>query len=81
MKREAVDYRVNQHRISMRRACDLLKLRRIVHCYRSVKDPKLALRKRMHELAQVRIRYGYRRIHGLLRRAGWNHGRSQTYRL
>jgi putative transposase len=72
---------VGHHRISVRRACSLVKLRRSVHYYRSVKDPKLALRKRMHELAQVRIRYGYRRIHVLLRREGWKHGRSQTYRL
>ena len=72
---------VSHHRISTRRACDLLKLRRSVHYYRSVKDPKLSLRMRMHEIAQVRIRYGYRRIHVLLRREGWKHGRSQTYRL
>jgi putative transposase len=57
----------------LRRACRLVKLRRSVHCYRSVKDPKLELRRRMHELAQVRIRYGYRRIHVLLRREGWQH--------
>ncbi len=59
---------VGHHRISLRRACRLVKLRRSVHYYRSVKDPKLELRRRMHELAQVRIRYGYRRIHVLLRR-------------
>lgn len=81
MKREAVAYMVSHHRISIRRACDLVKMHRGAHYYRSVKDPKLALRKRMHELAQVRIRYGYRRIHVLLRREGWEHGRSQTYRL
>ena len=81
MKREAVANMVSHHRISIRRACDLVKMHRRAHYYRSVKDPKLALRKRMHELAQVRIRYGYRRIHVLLRPEGWEHGRSQTYRL
>ena len=81
LKREAVSYMVSHHRISLRRACGLVKLQRSVHYYRSVKDPKLALRRRMHELAQVRIRYGYRRIHVLLRREGWRHGRGQTYRL
>ena len=45
MKREAVAYMVGHHRISVRRACSLVKLRRSVHYYRSVKDPKLALRK------------------------------------
>jgi len=36
---------------------------------------------RMRELAQVRIRYGYRRLHVLLRREGWSLGKDQTYRL
>jgi len=35
----------------------------------------------MRELAQVRIRYGYRRLHVLLRREGWSLGKDQTYRL
>jgi len=35
----------------------------------------------MRELAQVRIRYGYRRLHVLLRREGWSLGKNQTYRL
>ena len=35
----------------------------------------------MREIAQVRVRYGYRRIHVLLRREGWKHGRNRTYRL
>lgn len=81
VKREAVPYMLSRHRISIRRACDLVKMRRSVHYYRSVKDPKLALRKRMRALAQMRIRYGYRRSPVLLRREVWDHGRSQTYGL
>jgi putative transposase len=38
--------------------------------YRSAKDPKLALRGRMREIARTRVRYSYRRIHVLLRREG-----------
>ena len=37
---------VSHHCISLRRACRLVKLRRSVHYYRSVKDPKLELRRR-----------------------------------
>ena len=81
MKREVVAYMTSHHRISQRRACRLIKHHRSTYHYRSVRDPKLALRKRMREIAQVRVRYGYRRIHVLLRREGWRHGRSQTYRL
>lgn len=81
MKREAVAYMMGCHRISQRRACSLIKLPRSTNRYRSVRDPQLPLRQRMREIAQVRVRYGYRRIHVLLRREGWKHGRSRTYRL
>lgn len=64
---------MSHHRLSQRRACALLRHPRSTHCYRSVKDPQLALRQRMREIAQVRVRYGYRRIHVLLRREGWKH--------
>jgi putative transposase len=35
----------------------------------------------MRELAQVRMRYGYRRLHVLLQREGWVLGRELAYRL
>ncbi len=35
----------------------------------------------MREIAQTRVRYGYRRVHVLLKREGWQLGRSQAFRL
>ena len=35
----------------------------------------------MHEIARTRVRYGYRRIHVLLKREGWQLGRNQAFRL
>jgi putative transposase len=35
----------------------------------------------MGEIAAVKRRYGYRRIHVLLRREGWEVNRKKTYRL
>lgn len=35
----------------------------------------------MHEIARTRIRYGYRRIHIMLKRDGWDVGRNLVYRL
>ena len=81
LKRQAVDYIVDHYATSRRRACRIVRLQRSVKYYRSVKDPQVALRGRMRELAQVRVRYGYRRIHILLRREGWNIGQEQAYRL
>ena len=66
-----VAYICGHYGTSRRRACRLVRLRRSVFYYRSIKDPKLALRGRMHELARARVRFGYRRIHVLLRREGW----------
>ncbi len=81
LKGQAVHYAVQCYGISQRRACRLLKHPRSVHYYRSRKDPRLGLRTRMRELARTRIRYGYRRLHVLLRREGWHAGKHLVYRL
>ena len=39
------------------------------------------IRKRMEEIAAVRIRYGYRRIHILLQREGWHVNSKRVYRI
>jgi putative transposase len=35
----------------------------------------------MKEIAETRVRYGYRRLHVLLRREGWSVNHKRTYRL
>ena len=81
LRRPVVEYVHDHYPVTRRRACRLAQLHRSVFYYRSVKDPKLALRGRMREIARTRVRYGYRRIHVLLRREGWTLGRNQVYRL
>ena len=49
--------------------------------YQSRRDPLTALRQRMRELAQTRVRFGYRRLLVLLRREGWTLGKKRCYRL
>ena len=56
-------------------------LPRATHRYQSIRDPLTALRLRMRELAQTRIRYGYRKIRVLLIREGWQVGKKLVYRL
>jgi hypothetical protein len=51
------------------------------HYYCSVKDPQTVLRERMREVAQARVRYGYRRVHVLLKREDWRVRRNRVYRL
>ena len=43
--------------------------------YRSQSDPLTALRQRMRELAQTRVRFGYRRLRVLMLREGWEVGK------
>ena len=56
---------------SLSRACRLLQISRSLYGYCSRRPSQEALRRRMRELAQARPRYGYRRLHVLLRREGW----------
>ena len=75
-RRAAVSYLQAAYAASERRACRV-GTSRATHRYRSVADPQDELRLRVRELAASRVRYGYRRIHVLLRREGWpvNHKR------
>ncbi len=49
--------------------------------YRSRARDQSALRIRLRDLAQVRVRYGYRRLHILLQREGWKVNHKLVYRL
>jgi putative transposase len=49
--------------------------------YRSRKDPQLALRARLRELAASRVRFGYRRLTVMLRREGWQVNTKRVDRL
>tara|TARA_R110002072_G_scaffold284396_5_gene448700 strand:+ start:28465 stop:29301 length:837 start_codon:yes stop_codon:yes gene_type:complete len=66
-----VDYLVMAFRASKRRACSLMLCYSSVYYYRSRRSSDAALRARIKEIAATRVRYGYERIHILLRREGW----------
>lgn len=76
-KREMVDHVRAAWRVSIRRACRAVPADRSTYHYRSKRAGQAPLKKRIKEIAQTRVRYGYRRIHVLLRREGWlvNHKR------
>jgi transposase InsO family protein len=57
--------------ISIRRACQALPVDRSTYHYRSKRPGQAILMKRIKEIAETQVRYGYRRIHVLLRREGW----------
>jgi putative transposase len=80
-RRAAVHFLRVGFRISERRACQVIAAHRRTMRYRSRKPDQSALRQRIKELAAVRVRYGYRRIHVLLRREGWPVNIKRVYRL
>ncbi len=69
------------YQVSERRACRVAGVQRTTMRYRSQARDQSPLRQRIKELAAVRVRYGYRRIHVLLRREGWKVNAKRVYRL
>ncbi|QDU68500.1 IS2 transposase TnpB [Planctomycetes bacterium Pla133] len=67
--------------MSERRACRLVGLARSVARYRSVRREAKGLRDRILELAAARPRFGYQRLHILLRRDGFRQNHKLTYRI
>ena len=54
---------------------------RSLYGYRSVARDATALILRIKEIAAARVHYGYRRVHVMLRREGWNDNHKRVYRL
>jgi putative transposase len=68
--------------ISERRACQLVKISRtVLHYVPKVQPENEQLQHRMVELASERRRFGYRRIHALLRREGVDVNHKRIFRL
>jgi transposase InsO family protein len=80
-KREAVAHLQVCHEMSERRACRVIDADRKSVRYRSIRDDDAALREKLRELANQRRRFGYRRLHILLRREGVMINRKKTQRL
>ena len=80
-RREAVAHLRASLGVSERRACSIIGADRKSVRYRSRRDDDADLRDRLRELARERRRFGYRRLHILLRRDGIAINRKKTQRL
>lgn len=67
--------------MSERRACSVIDADRKSMRYRSTRDDDAELREKLREVANQRRRFGYRRLHILLRREGVMINRKKTQRL
>jgi putative transposase len=81
VRREAVDVLRQERGYGITRACGLVGISRSLYGYRRRRPSPEGLVARIRELAEQKRRYGYRRIHVLLRREGFQVNRKRTYRL
>ena len=59
----------------------MIELDRSTRYYCSLADDQAFLKMRIKELSQIRVGWGYRRIHILLKREGWQVNHKRVYRL
>ena len=76
-----MQYLTGRYGVSTRRACRVIATTRSSVYYTPRRDPLTAPRQRTRELAQTRVRFGYRRLLVLLRREGWEVGKERFYRV
>jgi putative transposase len=80
-RKAAARYLIEHYPISERRACQVIKLPRKTYRYVPQRPDQAALRRRIVELARSRVRYGYKRIHVLLKREGIHINKKRVHRL
>lgn len=80
-KRKAVGFLTDELGLSERRSCRIVGLARSVQQYRPIEGRDTAAIDRLQELAAEYRRYGYLRLHALLRREGLVVNRKRTWRL
>jgi putative transposase len=68
-------------KVSIRRACRVLLVETSTYHYKFRRRGQADLEKRIKEIAETRMRYGYRRVHVVLLREGWMINIKRTYRL
>jgi putative transposase len=67
--------------VSIRKACDALRVDRSLYHYKGKRGEQADLKLRIKQICETRVRYGYRRVHVLLRREGWDVNPKRIYRL
>ena len=80
-KRAAVRHAQEAHGLSERRACRLVGIGCSSLKYQARPDRDAELRERLQELASKWRRFGYRGLHRLLRREGWEINQKRVYRV
>jgi putative transposase len=80
-ERKAVAHLVDAYGMSERRACKAIGCCRMTMRYQTTRADDAALRQRMKAIAHERRRFGYRRLHVLLKREGYVINHKKLFRL
>ena len=80
-KRTLVDEMRADWQVSIRRACAVIRFDPRTYRYKSRRPGQAALEQRIREICQTRVRFGYRRVHVLLTREGWEINAKKNYRI
>lgn len=80
-ERKAVLRLVTKHGMSERRACKAIGCCRMTIRYQSTRPDDTVLRERMRAIARERRRFGYRRLHVMLKREGLTVNHKKLFRL
>lgn len=80
-KRTLVDAMRLDWAVSIRRACSVILFDPKTYRYKSRRPDQAPLEQRIKEICQTRVRFGYRRVHVLLQREGWELNMKKTRRI
>ena len=80
-ERKAVAHLMNGHGMSERRACKAIGSCRMTMRYKTTRADDAILRERMKAIAHERRRFGYRRLHVMLKREGYVVNHKRLFRL
>lgn len=72
---------INGYRVSVQRACRVVRLHRSAWYYKHHRREDRPLRQRIREIAATRVRYGMWRIYILLRREGFKDNHKRVHRI
>ena len=70
-----------EYGVGIKRGCNVLALNRASYYYVPQRDEQLMLLMKIRDYAQSHVKYGYLRIHVLLRREGLKVSKNRVYRL
>ncbi len=80
-KRELAAQLCSEWGVSIRRACRALELDTSTYHYKARRRDQAGIEARIKDICETRVRYGYRRVHVLLRREGYEINQKRTRRI